>query len=140
MQQLPLAHPCADGIGPSQVGICSARDEGQERMRKSPCEGCFVLHKSAHGNRDPNGSPSSDPARPIQCCASDGSKILCERWRQLFENIHHAIPSFEYEMSREFVRGKSWGHEPSEVKLVNYTGLFPFFSMQNRCACQTARR
>ena len=23
---------------------------------------------------------------------------------------------FEYEMSREFVRGKSWGHEPSEVK------------------------
>ena len=36
---------------------------------------------------------------------------------------------FEYEMSREFVRGKSWDHEPNEV---NYTGLFPFFSMQKQ--------
>ena len=30
-------------------------------------------------------------------------------------------------MSREFVRGNSRGHEPSEVSLVNHTGLFPFF-------------
>ena len=70
---------CADGTGPSLVGICSARDEGQERMRKSPCEGCFVVHRCPHGDMDPNGSPSSDPPRPIQCSAGDGSKILCEQ-------------------------------------------------------------
>ena len=69
---------CADGIGPSQVVICSAHDEGQARMRKSPCEGCFVLHQSAHSICDGHRSPSSDPPRPIQCSASDGSKILCE--------------------------------------------------------------
>ena len=46
---------------------------------------------------------------------------------------------FEYEMSREFVRGKSWGHDPSEVKLVNYTGLSPFFSMQKRVWLVDAR-
>ena len=70
---------CADGTGPSQVGICSARDEGQARMRKSPCEGCFVVHRCPHRICDANRSPSSDPLRPIQCSASDGSKILCEQ-------------------------------------------------------------
>ena len=39
---------CADGIGPRQVGICNTRDGGQERMRKPPYKGCFVLHQSTH--------------------------------------------------------------------------------------------
>ena len=91
---------CADRIGPSQVVICSARDEGQARMRKSPCEGCFVLHQSAHSICDGHRTPSSDPPRPIQCSASDGSKILCEDPALFFELSIVQIHLFEYEMSR----------------------------------------
>ena len=70
---------CADRIEPSRVAICSARDEGQARMRKSPCEGCFVVHPSSHSICDGRRSTLSDPTRPIQCSASARSKILCER-------------------------------------------------------------
>ena len=106
---------CADGIGPSLVGICSARDEGQERMRKSPCEGCFVLHQSAHSICDGRRSPSSDPPRPIQCSTSDGSKNLCEDRPQLFEKSITQIHFVQYEMSRGvkfFSERKFQDHDP----------------------------
>ena len=92
---------CADGIEPSRVVICSARDEGQARMRKSPCEGCFVAHRSAHCTWDGCRSPLSDPPRLIQCSASDGSKILCGDFLHFFlkTSIVQFHP-FEYEMSR----------------------------------------
>ena len=42
----------------------------------------FAFGRSSHCNRDPNRSPLSDPPRPIQCSASDGSKILCTKMSQ----------------------------------------------------------
>ena len=104
-------------------------------MRKSPCEGCFVLHQSAHGNRDPNGSPSSDPARPVQCSASDGSKILCEDRPQLFEKSITQIHFVQYEMSRGvkfFNERKFQDHDPKMRLCLTHSKDFSFLFLETQ--------
>ena len=62
---------------------------------------------------DGRGSPSSDPARLIQCSASVGSKILCERFNvRGFLLIRH-FHLFEYEVS--------WWNSSSQWVLKKWT-------------------
>ena len=71
--------------------------------------------------RTPVGSltPSLHEAQRNQCglapteCSTEDS---VGEWFSLFEGTIVQFHHFEYEISREFVRGKSWGHEPSEIK------------------------
>ena len=121
--------PCAGGFGPSQVGICSAGDEGADRMRKSPYRRCrgwlcppfMCALRSAH-SRSRYTRPNAIDAVQRQCSIEDS----VGEWFSFFEGSIVQFHHFEYEMSREFVKGKSWGHEPRPNP---YSALFPFFSM-----------
>jgi hypothetical protein len=81
-----------------------------------------TLYSSILGNHD------EVPRLQCSTIVNSGSVTSCAENQESIVQFH----LFEYEMSRGFVRGKSWGHEPSEVKLVNYTGLFHLFSMQKQ--------
>ena len=80
--------------------------------------------------RHPNASPP-DAADAVQrqCSISDFTDAAAA-WSQKVHRADAFVRLFEYEMSRDFARGKSWGHEPRPNP---YSGLSPFFSIKNWC-------
>ena len=73
--------------------------------------------------------PNAIDAVQRQCSIEDS----VGEWFSFFEGSIVQFRHFEYEMSREFVKGKSWGHEPRPNP---YSALFPFFSMLKQVLCQ----
>ena len=83
-------------------------------------ESVFVLHLCAHFGR----LTHVIDAHAVQCSAAIEDSV--GEWLSFFEGSIVQFHLFEYEMTREFVRGESWGHEPRPNP---YSALFLFFSM-----------
>ena len=75
-------------------------------------------HSSILGNHD--------AMPPLQCWAKRENEFTPVPFLLEVKGSIVQFHLFEYEMSREFVRGKSWGHEPRPNP---YSGLLSCFSM-----------
>ena len=107
--ELPLGDPVCrrPGTGPSQVGICSARDEGEARMRKSPyrsfrgclCPPFMCALQSAH-IRPRSTRPNAIDAVQRQRWIEKPVGLPPESVSALVKSPSCKFNLFKYEMSR----------------------------------------
>ena len=89
-------------------------------------QGHYVRAESPGANSITRTPGNRDATLPVQCWAERADDFRRSPFFVSRSGLHLQFHLFEYEMSREFVRGKTWGHEPRPNP---YSALFPFFSM-----------